>query len=166
MNMANLNPKRTKRCNQSSLVGTLKGTTPRHRPSRYAAFGKNSKRTTPRHRPSRYAAFGNRFKRTTPRHRLSRYAAFGKRFKRTTPRHGEGGRETGGGAGTTPRSWSSFCWQLLLTGTAGRQYQLPPFLAQLLLAAAADRQCWQAVSTNPPLRIRTEKNKKTYIRNA
>ena len=45
--MANLNPKRTKRCNQSSLVGTLKGTTPRHRPLRYAAFGKRSKRTTP-----------------------------------------------------------------------------------------------------------------------
>ena len=31
--MANLNPKRTKRYNQSSLARTLKGTTPRHRPS-------------------------------------------------------------------------------------------------------------------------------------
>ena len=32
-NMANLSPKQAKRCNQSSLVGTLKWTTPRHRPS-------------------------------------------------------------------------------------------------------------------------------------
>ena len=32
MNMANLNAKRTKRCNQSSLARTLKGTTPRHHP--------------------------------------------------------------------------------------------------------------------------------------
>ena len=69
--MANLNPKRTKRCNQSSLVETLKGTTPRHRPSRYAAFGEISKRTTPRHRPSMYAAFGEISKRTTSRHRSS-----------------------------------------------------------------------------------------------
>ena len=64
--MANLNPKRTKRCNQSSLVRTLKGMTPRHRSSRYAAFGEISKRTTPQHSPSRYAAFGKISKRTTP----------------------------------------------------------------------------------------------------
>ena len=107
MNMANLNPKRTQRCNQSSLVGTLKGTTPRHRPSRYAAFGKRFKRTTPRHRPSdmrlsarilngrlppihrpsTYAAFGKRFKRTNPSTPSFRYAAFGKNSKRTSPRH-------------------------------------------------------------------------------
>ena len=86
-NMANLNPKRTKRCNQSSLVETLKGTTPRHRPTWYAAFGEISKRTTPRHRPSMYAAFGEISKRTTPRHRPSMYAAFGEISKRTTSRH-------------------------------------------------------------------------------
>ena len=66
MNMANLNPKRTQRCNQSSLVGTLKGTTPRHRPSSYAAFGKQLKWTPSRHRPSSYVAFARKSQRATP----------------------------------------------------------------------------------------------------
>ena len=86
-NVANLNPKRTKLCNQCSLVGTLKGTTPRHCPSGYAAFGRILKRTTPRHRPSRDAAFGRIFRWTAPRHRPSRDAAFGRILKRKTPRH-------------------------------------------------------------------------------
>ena len=75
--MANLNPKRTKRCNQSLLVGTLTWTTSRHLPSRYAAFGSILKPTTPRHQPSRDTAFGRVLKRTTVRHRHSPDVALG-----------------------------------------------------------------------------------------
>ena len=53
--------------NANTLLGCAVG---RHL-RKTLAKRKGSKRTTPRHRPSRYAAFGTKLTRTTPRHRPS-----------------------------------------------------------------------------------------------
>ena len=90
--MTNLNPKRTKRCNQSSVVGSLKGTTPRHRPSvklklpkgEYSALTNMANLYPKRMKRCNQSSLVGTLNGTTPRHRSSRYTAFGKSFKWTT----------------------------------------------------------------------------------